>query len=202
MAPIDYAAEDFRDILVELLDGENAGVAIIWFNQPARLNAVTKLQTLEYIKAFALLERDDRVKCVVVSGKGRAFAAGASFHTAGAKAFDYSKVLQREHRDGTGRGVVAISHFKKPVIAAVGYKCKRVGSIVFADFSVSYLLYSNEHCYLRYSIDRLTALRSAPAQSSRSRWTFVSPTKTPKSASSLPAAASFPTPAPLSTSPN
>ncbi|KAI9003430.1 ClpP/crotonase-like domain-containing protein [Hyaloraphidium curvatum] len=66
-----------------------------------------------------MLERDDRVKAVILTGRGRAFAAGASFHTAGAKAFDYSAVTQHAHRDGTGRGVVAISHFTKPVIAAI-----------------------------------------------------------------------------------
>lgn len=120
MPSFDYAAEDFRDILVEVhTEGENAGVAVLWFNQPERLNAVTKLQTMEYIKAFWMLERDERVKCVVVTGKGRAFAAGASFHSAGSKAFDYSAVERTAHRDGTGRGVVAISHFKKPCIAAI-----------------------------------------------------------------------------------
>lgn len=119
MPQYDYSAAGFQDIAVELsTSGPNAGIAILYFNAPSRLNAVTKLLTLEYIKAFYMLQNDSRVRCVVVTGKGKAFAAGASFHGKGAKTFDYSAVKKDEHRDGTGRGVVAIGSFTKPVIAA------------------------------------------------------------------------------------
>ena len=121
---IDYAVAD--------------GVATITLNRPDKLNAFTGTMMTEMIDAFDRIDADDAVRCVIVTGAGRAFCAGADL-SAGAKTFDYDTSAarggggaigyeQEEARDGGGRLTLRIFQCLKPVIAAVNGAAVGVGS--------------------------------------------------------------------------
>ena len=52
------------------------GVATITLARPARLNAFTSAMHAELRQALDAAESDDAVRCVVLTGEGRAFSAG------------------------------------------------------------------------------------------------------------------------------
>lgn len=118
------------------------GIATITLDRPEKLNAFTGTMMAEMIDAFDRVDADDDVRCVIVTGAGRAFCAGADL-SAGAKTFDYDKRTDRpekgggqktltydmeEARDGGGRLTLRIFACLKPVIAAVNGAAVGVGS--------------------------------------------------------------------------
>jgi len=88
-------------------------VATITLNRPDVLNALNLQLMNELVEALDILEADDAVRCVVLTGNDRAFAAGADIkEMAGAGAID---MLVRDQFARWDR----IRRFKKPLIAAV-----------------------------------------------------------------------------------
>ena len=88
-------------------------VATITLNRPEVLNALNLQLMDEVIAALDTLEADDTVRCVVITGNERAFAAGADIkEMAGAGAID---MLVRDQFAKWDR----IRRFKKPLLAAV-----------------------------------------------------------------------------------
>jgi 2-(1,2-epoxy-1,2-dihydrophenyl)acetyl-CoA isomerase len=55
---------------------KSEGVAFITLNRPDVLNAVNEKMGQELLDSLRAAERDDEVRCVVITGKGRAFCAG------------------------------------------------------------------------------------------------------------------------------
>jgi len=51
-------------------------VAIVAFSRPEKMNTLTKVMEAELREAFAQLDRDDEVRAIILTGKGRAFCAG------------------------------------------------------------------------------------------------------------------------------
>lgn len=66
-------------------------VATITLDRPERLNAFTYVMRGELIDAFDRADADDDVRAVVVTGRGRAFCAGADLER-GAGTFDHDAV--------------------------------------------------------------------------------------------------------------
>ncbi|HEX8228760.1 MAG TPA: enoyl-CoA hydratase-related protein [Chloroflexia bacterium] len=91
-------------------------VTIIQLNRPDVLNALNLQLMDEVIAALDRLETDEEVRCVVLTGNERAFAAGADIkEMAGATTVD---MMMRDQFAKWDR----IRRFKKPIIAAVsGY---------------------------------------------------------------------------------
>ena len=58
-------------------------IATITLNRPDRLNAFTQVMRDELIGAFDQADSDDDVRAVVVTGRGRAFCAGADLSAGG-----------------------------------------------------------------------------------------------------------------------
>jgi enoyl-CoA hydratase/carnithine racemase len=103
-------------------------IATITLDRPDRLNALDPAMERELIGVFDVVDRDDDVRAVVVTGRGRAFCAGADLSDDGA-GFD---VVRRARMRGTervadgdvprdGGGMVNLRVFRclKPVVAAV-----------------------------------------------------------------------------------
>ncbi|HEY0070628.1 MAG TPA: enoyl-CoA hydratase-related protein [Chloroflexia bacterium] len=95
---------------------QDGPVTIIQLNRPEVLNALNLQMMDEIIAALDALEADDTVRCVVLTGSERAFAAGADIkEMAGATTVD---MMMRDQFAKWDR----IRRFKKPIIAAVsGY---------------------------------------------------------------------------------
>ena len=117
------------------------GIATITLHRPDKLNAFTGTMMAEMIDAFDQVDADDAVRCVIVTGEGRAFCAGADL-SAGAKTFDYAsrgdrspvgpdgelRYASESARDGGGRLTLRIFECLKPVIAAINGPAVGIGA--------------------------------------------------------------------------
>jgi 2-(1,2-epoxy-1,2-dihydrophenyl)acetyl-CoA isomerase len=116
MTTLDTGTEDLRAEI-------NDGVAVITMNRPDRRNAFSPAMISALGGVLALVETDEAVGCVVLTGAGGAFCAGG----------DVKSMADRG--DGTGRSVDAAIHrqrlnqratsgrlwsMPKPTIAAIG----------------------------------------------------------------------------------
>jgi enoyl-CoA hydratase/carnithine racemase len=117
---------DYEDIAYEV-DG---GVATITLDRPDKLNTFTARMRGELIDAFDRVDGDDAVRAVVVTGRGRAFCAGADL-SSGSGTFDiHARGVsdEDEWRDGGGQVSLRIFACTKPVIAAVNGPAVGVGA--------------------------------------------------------------------------
>ena len=111
-------------------------IATITLDRPQRLNAFTLVMRGELIEAFDRADADDDVRAVVVTGRGRAFCAGADLER-GAGTFDHEAAKnvpgEREvfadgmPRDGGGTVALRIARSLKPVIGAINGPAVGVG---------------------------------------------------------------------------
>jgi enoyl-CoA hydratase/carnithine racemase len=99
----------------------------ITLDRPEKLNAFTVQMKDELIDAFDFADNNDDVRAVIVTGRGRAFCAGADI-SAGESAFDYSHTDAASHRDEGGLVTLRIYELKKPIIAAVNGPAVGVGA--------------------------------------------------------------------------
>lgn len=88
-------------------------IALIRLNRPKELNALNLQLMLELKAALAILDDDNNVRCIIITGNQQAFAAGADIKQMESKtAIDLLKIDQFETWD-------QIRKTKKPIIAAV-----------------------------------------------------------------------------------
>jgi enoyl-CoA hydratase len=100
----------YENIIVEKRDG----IGIITLDRPKALNALCAALIAEMEQALTDFEADDAVRCIVLTGSERAFAAGADIKEMKDK--DYAEVLNEDFITGDWE---AVSHCRKPTIAAV-----------------------------------------------------------------------------------
>src|SRR2546429_9770392 len=102
-------------------------IATISLSRPDQLNAFTHVMRDELIDAFDRADSDDDVRAVVVTGRGRAFCAGADL-SAGSDTFNAdrrqrsgatAKTIDGMPRDGGGQVSLRVAASLKPVIAAI-----------------------------------------------------------------------------------
>jgi enoyl-CoA hydratase/carnithine racemase len=120
---------EFTQILYDAADG----IATITLHRPEKMNAFTHAMMNEMIAAFDLIDADDAVRVVIVTGHGdRAFCAGADLTPGdGGRVFSSSEAVETlsdpRVRDGGGLLTLRIYQCKKPVIAAVNGAAVGVG---------------------------------------------------------------------------
>lgn len=106
------AATDEPDVLFE----ERGRTAILTFNREKKLNALRAKTVRELGELLQRIESDPEIRAVILTGKGRAFCAGADI-------FEYNAMASRdEFMAFQMRGEklhLSIENFPKPVIAAV-----------------------------------------------------------------------------------
>lgn len=111
-------AEKFETILLDVEPG--SGIAWLTLNRPERLNTITPAMIGELSKALDQLERDSRVRVLVIRGAGeKAFSAGAdvtAFQTSTA-----SSMLAGSRRGDRVFG--RVETFPHPVLAAIRGYC-------------------------------------------------------------------------------
>lgn len=92
-------------------------IAKVTLNRPDALNAINGQLMMELAEAMSAAQSDDKVRCIVLTGSEKAFAAGADI--AMMKDKSYVEVFCE---DLFGPEIDAVSRTRKPVIAAVsGY---------------------------------------------------------------------------------
>ena len=103
----------YQTIIVEIEDS----VALIRLNRPEALNALNTALIGELGHALADADRNNKIRCIVLTGSEKAFAAGADIKEMATKSF-----VDAYDEDLFGASVDAITRIRKPIIAAVsGY---------------------------------------------------------------------------------
>ncbi len=103
----------YETIIVDIEDH----VAKITLNRPEALNALNDQLLSELAEALSCAQKDEKVRCIILTGSEKAFAAGADIKMMGEKSFVdvFREDLFSEDSD-------AILRVRKPIIAAVaGY---------------------------------------------------------------------------------
>lgn len=100
-----------------------SGVAIVTFNRPGRMNAMTASMGRAYNAALLRAAEDPGVVAIVVTGAGRAFCGGAEL--AVVESFSEGSALP-DSNEGEFRPALA-REVRKPVIAAVNGPAAGVG---------------------------------------------------------------------------
>lgn len=95
------------------------GIARITLNRPEKLNSITVPLRDELVAALERAEREENVRCIILTGAGRAFCAGQDLG-------ERKPVLEGEHVDlgetleaGVNRIVRRLCDLPKPVVCAV-----------------------------------------------------------------------------------
>ncbi len=103
----------YETLIVETADG----VALIRFNRPEALNAFNDQLMDELTAALDVAEADDEVRCIVLTGSEKAFAAGADIKEMASKTY-----VGAYRENFITRNWERVTRCRKPVIAAVaGY---------------------------------------------------------------------------------
>ncbi len=103
----------YETIIVEVEDH----VATIKLNRPDAMNALNSQLLRELASALAEADGNDKVRCIILTGSAKAFAAGADIKEMSEKTF-----VEMFLSDFFGTESEAITRTRKPIIAAVaGY---------------------------------------------------------------------------------
>jgi len=100
------------------------GLAILTLFRPGRRNAFTASMNRELGSILAAASRDDRVRCVIVTGDGESFCAGADL---GSGSFTGQRKAEETRRDEGGILALALIGCRKPVIAAINGSAVGIG---------------------------------------------------------------------------
>jgi enoyl-CoA hydratase/carnithine racemase len=112
-------------------------VATITLNRPDKLNTLAAGMLDALSGALDAAERDDDVRCVILTGAGRAFCAGADlsgYSTDSATSTEESAASLE--RDGGGVLALRIFDFKKPTIAAINGAAVGIGATMTLPFDI------------------------------------------------------------------
>ena len=104
-------------------DVDRDGVATLAIARPERMNAVRPQTYQEIDDALRRAQREDAVRCLIVTGEGRGFCAGDDFQeiflAENREAQRASRKLDRIRRSGQLGTVEAFMALEKPTVAAV-----------------------------------------------------------------------------------
>lgn len=101
---------EYRNILVKI----EGGVVTVTLNRPNALNALNSELMDELSDAVDGYEADTSLRCMIITGSEKAFAAGADIKEMAAKSFS-----EAYREDFVTRNWERVSRARKPVIAAV-----------------------------------------------------------------------------------
>ena len=119
---------DYKNILIEQQDN----IAVLSLNRPNKLNAFTFSMMEEMIDALDALDADDSVDALIITGKGRAFCAGADLSSGQETfnpSFDDFAVQESDFRRDSG-GILTLRMYKflKPIVIACNGPAVGIGA--------------------------------------------------------------------------
>ncbi|MCB8965337.1 MAG: enoyl-CoA hydratase-related protein [Chloroflexota bacterium] len=103
----------YETILFDVADG----IATITLNRPELLNAFNDQMIEETTHAFKQAGRDDAVRCVLLTGNGRAFSSGQDLADVTARIGSFS--ISEHLRHGYNRLIATMIGLEKPIIGAI-----------------------------------------------------------------------------------
>src|SRR5712691_9301227 len=106
---------DFKHLLVE----QDGAVLTVIMNRPEKLNAFNDVMLQEMIEVTEAAARDDAIRCVVITGAGRAFGSGQDLTSFAPRSNTGNPPRVSEHLTKYHRLVLALRGMPKPVVAAV-----------------------------------------------------------------------------------
>jgi enoyl-CoA hydratase/carnithine racemase len=109
---------------------QSQGIATITLNRPRQLNAFSNTMMRELLDAFDVVDGNDEVRVVIVTGAGRGFCAGADLSGGGetfSRGGSDEQTAAGVARDGGGMVSLRIFECKKPVIGAINGAAVGVG---------------------------------------------------------------------------
>ena len=98
-----------------LVDRRSSGIAVLTLNRPKALNALSDSLMRALAEKLQQVDADAALKAAVVTGTGKAFAAGADIKEMNSRS-SYSDV----RHDNMLAHWSAVSSIRKPIVAAVG----------------------------------------------------------------------------------
>ena len=114
-------------------------ILTITLNRPDKMNAVTPQMREELIEAFRRGDADPEVRVVVVTGRGKAYCAGADV-SGGSKTFDPQARgwadTAEDFRDGGGQITLQIFSSTKPVIGAINGVAAGLGATMLLPMDI------------------------------------------------------------------
>ena len=119
---------EYKNILLEQQDN----IAVLSLNRPNKLNAFTFSMMEEMIAALDSLDADDSVHALIITGKGRAFCAGADLSSGQDTfnpSFDDFAVQESDFRRDSG-GILTLRMYKflKPIVMACNGPAVGIGA--------------------------------------------------------------------------
>jgi 2-(1,2-epoxy-1,2-dihydrophenyl)acetyl-CoA isomerase len=104
----------YRDI--ELI--REGGIGLLYLNRPEVLNALSETMKEELIHVLKATEEDDRIRVLILTGRGRGFCAGADLNR-----FKAYQEKDRDHKKKSRFGSIdlprAFVQYPKPLIAVI-----------------------------------------------------------------------------------
>lgn len=112
--------ESYENLLVtthQVAEDSDNQVAIMQLNRPKALNALSDAVLDDVLHAAHVLDKDPKVRCLILTGSAKAFAAGA----------DITEMKTKSFEDTYGTDMFAhwqeLSRLRKPLLAAVSGFC-------------------------------------------------------------------------------
>lgn len=128
---------------MELVITKENGVATLKLNRPEVFNSFNQKMAFDLQKALDNCETDDSVRCIVLTGEGKAFCAGQDLAEATDPNGPELQSIVREHYNPI---ILKIRNIEKPIIAAVNGVAAGAGAnialacdMVFAKESASFI---------------------------------------------------------------
>lgn len=129
-----------------ILTTQQAGVLTITLNRPERLNSFNDEMHHQLSEALNIAERDQAVRCLVITGAGRGFCAGQDLNDRNVTASDQAPDLGYSVETFYNPLIRRLTHLPKPIICAVngvaagaGAAIALAGDIVIAAKSANFI---------------------------------------------------------------
>src|SRR3970282_1716382 len=129
------AAQKHTHFLYEEIDS----IARITFNRPDTLNSLTFDVYAELRDTFAQLQREDQVRCVLITGQGRGFCSGGDVEEIIGKLLSRGSKAMTDFARMTGDLTRNICELRKPVVAALNGVTAGAGAAIAlaSDFRIA-----------------------------------------------------------------
>src|SRR5690625_6020261 len=115
--------------------------AWITLNRPDKLNAINEQMNIEITKAIKEVKRDETVRCLVITGSGRAFSAGEDLGGLEDDT-DYANILRERYHPM----LKELATLEKPVVAAINGTA--AGSVMCLALDSEFCLVSESGCFV------------------------------------------------------